>query len=172
MRNDPILNFAAAMLRIFNWLNWTLVIGMVAALLISFIYGDALATRLATKYDGRNVPETMMIIRGLLSLAVPAGFALHQIFTRLHAIVLTVRAGDPFVADNANRLQRIGWALLLLQILDLIMGTLSILLGQMDVDSAIWTPGFIGWIAVLMVFVLARIFRIGAAMRDDLALTV
>jgi hypothetical protein len=33
-------------------------------------------------------------------------------------------------------------------------------------------PGFTGWIGVVMLFVLARVFRVGARMRDDLAMTV
>ena len=41
---------------------------------------------------------------------------------------------------------------------------------KLDVTS--WTPSLGGWIAVVMIFVLARVFRIGARMRDDLAMTV
>ena len=108
MRGDRILNIASVTLRMANCLNWAFVAGFIVALLMSFVFVDALATQLASKYHGRNVAETIATMRALALLGIPAGFAVHQIFTRLHAIVATVLAGDPFVAANADRLQRIG----------------------------------------------------------------
>jgi hypothetical protein len=172
VRNDRILSIASATLRIVNGLNWAFVAGFIVALLMSFVFRDALATHLAAKYHGRNVAETIFTMRMLVLLGISAGIALHQIFSRLHAIVATVRAGDPFVAANADRLQRIGWALLALQLLDLALGGIAVVFDRLGVDHATWTLGFTGWIAVLMIFVLARVFHVGAVMRDDLAMTV
>jgi hypothetical protein len=97
----------------------------------------------------------------------------HILLKRLLAIVGTVRAGDPFVAANANRLQAIAWALLALQLLSLVVGAIA---------KAISTPahplhfdaGFSisGWLAVLLTFVLASVFAEGALMREDLERTV
>ena len=88
-------------------------------------------------------------------------------------MVETVRAGDPFVAANADRLQAIAWALLALQLLSLVIGAIA---------GAISTPahpltsdaGFSinGWLAVLLTFLLARVFAEGALMREDLEGTV
>ena len=92
---------------------------------------------------------------------------------RLLAIVETVRAGDPFVAPNADRLQAIAWALLALQVLSIVIGSIG---------KAVSTPahpvhldaGFSvsGWLAVLLTFLLARVFAAGALMRADLEGTV
>ncbi len=172
MNNDRFLHVASRVLRFANWLNWALVAAFIVALLLSFVFGDGLARHLATKYHGHNVAETIATMRVLAALCLPGGLALHQILTRLHAIVATVRAGDPFIAANAARLHRIGWALLALQLLDLTLGGIVLVLDRLGVDHATWTPGFGGWIAALMMFVLARVFRVGAAMRDDLAMTV
>jgi len=49
----------------------------------------------------------------------------HVVLRRLLAIVETVRAGDPFVAANASRLQAIAWALLALQLLSLVIGAIA-----------------------------------------------
>ncbi|HXG90651.1 MAG TPA: DUF2975 domain-containing protein [Vicinamibacterales bacterium] len=86
------------------------------------------------------------------------------------AMVETVRAGDPFTAANADRLQTVAWMLLALQVLSMVIGGIA---------NAISTPahplhisaGFSisGWLAVLLTFVLARVFAAGAVMRDDLA---
>src|SRR2546423_9363733 len=60
-------------------------------------------------------PDAERLIMGLRAVAVLglAAVPLHYaVLKRLLAIVLTVRAGDPFVATNAHRLQAIAWALL------------------------------------------------------------
>jgi len=37
---------------------------------------------------------------------------MHVVLSRLLAIVETARDGDPFVSENAGRLQRIAWSVL------------------------------------------------------------
>ena len=49
------------------------------------------------------------------------------ILRRLLAMVDTVRGGDPFIADNAYRLQAIAWALLALQLLSMVIGGIGAL---------------------------------------------
>jgi hypothetical protein len=103
-------------------------------------------------------------------IAIPLNYV---VLKRLLAIVETVRAGDPFVAANASRLHEIAWALLGLQILSVTIGAIG---------KAISTPahpvhldaGFSisGWLAVLLTFVLARVFAEGTLMREDLVGTV
>jgi hypothetical protein len=91
----------------------------------------------------------------------------------LRAIVETVRAGDPFVVANARDLQRIAWALLAVQLLSLAIGAIveaiSTPARPLDVDAGF---SINGWLAVLLTFVLARVFGEGARMRDDLEGTV
>jgi hypothetical protein len=92
---------------------------------------------------------------------------------RLLAMIHTVRAGDPFVAANAYRINAIAWILLGLQIISLIIWAIG---------KAVSTPahplhldaGFspAGWLAVIMTFVLARVFAEGALMREDLEGTI
>src|ERR687896_26233 len=91
----------------------------------------------------------------------------------LLAIVETVRAGDPFVAANAARLQAIAWALLALQLLGLVIDAIgksvSTPAHPVDLDAGF---SITGWLAVLLTFLLARVFAQGAHMRDDLEGTV
>ncbi len=169
---DRFLGVANGVLRFANGVNWSSAIGFAVAIILSFVFGDALTAQIALKYHGRHVPETVAIIRLLCVLSIVAAVAVHQLVTRLIAIVASVRAGDPFIAANADRLQRIGWALLALQLLDLVLGAITVFLDRISVDFITWTPSFTGWIAVVMLFVLARVFRVGAGMRDDLAMTV
>jgi hypothetical protein len=121
-------------------------------------------------------PEAERLIMGLRAIAVVGlvGIPLnHVVLKRLLAIVETVRAGDAFVAANAYRLQAIAWALLALQLLSLVVGAIA---------KAVSTPahplhldaGFSisGWLAVLLTFLLARVFAEGTLMREDLEGTV
>lgn len=121
-------------------------------------------------------PEAERLVMGLRVIAVLGLAAIpinYVVLKRLLAIVQTVRAGDPFVAANAVRLQAIAWALLALQILSMIIGAIG---------KAVSTPahplhldaGFSinGWLAVLLTFLLARVFAEGTLMREDLEGTV
>jgi uncharacterized membrane protein len=113
---------------------------------------------------------------GMRAIAVVGLIAIplnNVVLKRLLAIVETVRAGDPFVAENALRLQAVAWMLLALQLLSLVVGAIA---------RAVSTPahplhlqaGFSisGWLAVLLTFLLARVFAEGTLMRDDLEGTV
>ena len=85
----------------------------------------------------------------------------------------TVPAADPFVAANASRLQAIAWALLALQLLSLVIGAIaravSIPAHPLKLDAGF---SINGWLAVLLTFLLARVFAEGTLMREDLAGTV
>jgi hypothetical protein len=95
------------------------------------------------------------------------------VFVRLFAMVRSVSGGEPFSHGNARLLKQVGWALLAIQLCDLLFGIVArrveVAFGE---QVTTWTPSVAGWLSVLLVFVLARIFEQGARMRDDLALTV
>ena len=154
-------------------------------IVLNWLYGAAIATLLVAMPTRRWImsalelspsPEADQIILGLRTIALLglAAVPLHYIvLKRLLAIVETVRAGDPFVATNAARLRAIAWALLALQLLSIVIGAIA---------NAVSTPahplhlqaGFSinGWLAVLLTFLLARVFAEGTLMRDDLEGTV
>jgi hypothetical protein len=121
-------------------------------------------------------PETDRVIFGLHAIAVLGVCAVpvhYLVLKRLLAMVETVRAGDAFVATNAQRLQAIGWALLALQLLSLVIGAIvhaiSTPAHPIDIDAGF---SINGWLAVLFTFLLARVFEEGANMRQDLEGTV
>ena len=121
-------------------------------------------------------PEAERLVMGLRAIAVVglAGIPLnYALLKRLVAMVETVRTGDPFVAANAHRLQTIAWLLLALQILSMVIGlmgeTISTPKHPVDLDAGFSIPG---WLAVLLTFVLARVFAEGTLMREDLEGTV
>ena len=120
-----------------------------------------------------DAQKVMMGMRAVAALGLVAIALNFPLLKRLLAMVETVRLGDPFVAANAYRLQAIAWLLLALQLVGLTIGAIG---------KAISTPqhpfhldaGFSvnGWLAVILTFVLARVFAEGALMREDLEGTV
>jgi len=96
----------------------------------------------------------------------------HILLTRLLGIIETVRLGDPFVAANAARLRVTAWAILGLEVLYFIAGTVAgRLVPNVDMERD-WGLSVSRWLAVLLLFVLAQVFEDGARMRDDLSGTV
>ena len=121
-------------------------------------------------------PDADRLVMGLRAVAVLGLVTIplnYVVLKRLLAIVKTVRAGDPFVAANASRLQTIAWVLLTLQILSIIIGAIGKAVSS-PAHPVHLDAGFSinGWLAVLLTFVLARVFAEGAHMREDLEGTV
>ena len=119
--------------------------------------------------------NTRLITGGRLVMLIGIGATpvTHVLLSRLLAIIDTVRTGDPFVPGNAARLHACAWALLGLQILHLGVGAAAAMASTeaqpLDLD---WNFSITGWLAVLLLFVLARVFDHGTRMRDDLEGTV
>ena len=110
--------------------------------------------------------RTIMVI-GILSVPLT-----QLILTRLLAIVETVQTG-PFVLVNADRLRAMGWALLGLELLHIGVGAVAAVASSSAEPIGVsWSFSATRWLAVLLLFVLARVFEQGTSMREDLDGTV
>ena len=165
------LPIAYVLLRILIVLNW--LVGLaILALLVVMPHEQWIMTELNLSPG----PEADRVVMGLRVVAL-VGLATipinYLILKRLVAMVETVRAGDPFVAANAYRLRAIAWALFALQLLGLVIAaiarTVSTPAHPVDLDAGF---SINGWLAVLLIFVLARMFAEGTLMREDLEGTV
>jgi Protein of unknown function (DUF2975) len=169
--SSAALPIAYVVLRILVVLNWLSGAAIVALLVV-------MPNRqwIMSAFGLSPSPEADRLIMGMRAIAAVGLVAIplnYLVLKRLLAIVETVRAGDPFVAANALRLQAIAWTLLALQLLSLVIGVIA---------KAVSTPahplhlraGFSisGWLAVLLTFLLARVFAEGTLMREDLEGTV
>jgi hypothetical protein len=163
------LPVAYVVLRVLNWIYGAIVLAILVGMLTAE-HWTMTALGVPPSAETRPFIMGMRAIAALGLVAVPLNLALLR---RLMAMVATVRAGDPFVASNAYRLQAIAWILLGQQLLSLVIGL---------VGKAISTPahplhldaGFSpsGWLAVILTFLLARVFAEGTLMREDLDGTV
>ena len=124
----------------------------------------------------RDYPNTEEMIWGLRAVAALGLVSIvlnHFILKRLLAVVDTVREGDPFLAENAYRLQAIAWFLLILQLISLVIAAIGRWISSPGHEVQL-NAGFsaAGWLSVLLMFVLARVFAEGAVMRRDLQGTI
>ena len=170
-KSSPALPIAYVALRIVIILNW-----LMGAAIVTLLLAMPNERWIMSAFKLSPSPDAQQLVMGLRAIAL-LGLAVtplnYVLLRRLLAIVETVRAGDPFVAANAHRLQTIAWILLALQLLSIVIGAIG---------RSISTPahpvhldaGFSinGWLAVLLTFLLARVFAQGATMRDDLEGTV
>ena len=164
----PITYLVLRILVVLNWLT--------AAAILALLFVIPNEQWIMSALDLSPSPEAERLVMGLRAIAVLGLAAIplnYAVLKRLLAIVETVRAGDPFVAANASRLQAIAWALLALQLLSLVIGAIakgvSTPAHPLDIDAGF---SINGWLAVLLTFLLARVFAAGTLMREDVEATV
>jgi hypothetical protein len=159
-------------LRILIVLNMLLGIAIVSLLVATLTAQTQVFTALGVEIvESREL--AIQLMRMIMAIGIVAVALAHLILARLLAIVRTVASGDAFVAVNAERLRAIAWALLGLQLLEILVGAVAAGIRSQHVPLHIgWEPSVSGWLAVLLLFVLARIFNEGARMREDLEGTV
>jgi hypothetical protein len=165
------LPIAHIVLRILIVLNWLMAICILVLLI--FMPNEQWIMR---SFGLAPSPEADRLVMGMRAIALIGLIAIplnHAILKRLLAMVETVRAGAPFVAANAVRLQTIAWVLLTLQLLGIVIEAIARAISIPGHPIALHAGFSInGWLTVLLTFLLARVFAEGALMREDLEGTV
>jgi len=181
---DPLLSTARILLKIMIW--GALILAALMFLAIPFILWNAgTITYGITHGTAINVNGHMLtnlhlgahFILTLIGFLASVGALLllcWQFLKILAAIVDTVAAGDPLIPENATRLRNLGWLMLVNEFIMIPIVTWSewqllTNLGQISPDYHINGSGLL---MVLTLFILARVFQQGAAMRQDLEGTV
>ncbi|MEX2111247.1 MAG: DUF2975 domain-containing protein [Gemmatimonadaceae bacterium] len=145
---------------------------ILALLIASLVAAEAVMAALGAKPAGGD--STLFLgMRLIMVIGIAAVPLAHVVLTRLLAIVETVRLGNPFVSENAACLETIAWMVLGLELLHFAVGAIassvSTAAQPLDID---WNFSVTRWLAILLCFVLARVFEHGTRMREDLEGTV
>ncbi|MXO65425.1 DUF2975 domain-containing protein [Altererythrobacter endophyticus] len=173
---DPLLGFARIILIFFTALFAFAGIAVLLGVPALLIFQSDILAELAA--DGKNVPTALIpgiaLLLGFVALLM--GLMVYFLLL-LRRIVLSVGEGDPFIPENARRLSRMGWTALIGQLVTIPVGALGTWIARIAADSGrnadvdLSFPGG-GLLLILTLFILARVFRQGAEMRDDLEGTV
>jgi hypothetical protein len=150
---------------------------LMGALILALLIASLIAEAWVMRALGAGPPEgnsTLFLgMRLIMVIGLGAVPVVHFVLTRLLAIVDTVRVGNPFVVANAARLQGIAWAVLALELMHFAVGIVAATVSTVTVPLHLsWGFSLTRWLAVLLLFVLARVFEQGARMREELEGTV
>jgi hypothetical protein len=175
---DPLLAIAKGIL----WfLMGVMVIAAIACLIAIpalLLNTDKVSVELAKEGVEVATGDFIGAVCLVLVLASVLMAILFQIFRLLKRIVDTVGEGDPFVPQNARRLTQMAWLTLAGQVVTLPIGAIAMWLGDetegvregdIHVDGGFDGNGLL---LILILFILARVFRKGAEMRAELEGTV
>lgn len=170
---DPLLTTARLLLTFLMGL--TILVGgaMLLATPMMFVFRADVLSRMTAEL-GRPVGMDMIaLIAGILLLVAVMAALAFDFLRNLRRIVDSVGLADPFAPINATRLARMGWVTLAIEALSVPVGALgSYLASQFKDATSDFGITLDGILLAVILFILARVFRQGAAMREDLEGTV
>jgi len=172
MTHSTALRATWVTLRILIVLNWILGALIFALMAISFQAKEwtwrALGLGAVAGHEGVVAGMRAIMVIGIVGIPIA-----HVVFSRLLTIVESVRTREPFTVDNAGRLRTIAWALLGLELLHVCVVAIAAAVSTKEVPLRMSGNFHIsGWLAILLLFVLAQVFLEGTHMREDLEGTV
>jgi hypothetical protein len=128
----------------------------------------------ALEHTGRPLGyEVLTAIESLLALILVMGFLAFRWLMRLRRIIDSVGEGDAFSIANAERLYSMGWLVVGIEILAVPAGVAAHFVTAHFHRQHVEIGFSLGGILMaLVLFILARVFREGAAMREELEGTV
>jgi hypothetical protein len=180
VERDRLLMFGQIFATISQGLMAFMAATIASAGLWSAIYGFSTLQESASArgFKIQYLPAIPLFVQLLLALAFT--IALFAFFGKLKAIIFSVEKGDPFEAANADRVSAMAWLLLAANVIYWLpaVATMHVVRVYLDQNNPYVTNvtfGAFDLICILMVlvlFILARVFRHGAAMREDLEGTV
>jgi hypothetical protein len=149
---SPALPIAHVVLRILIVLNW-----LMGAAILALLVVMPNEQWIMSAFHLSPSPDASRLVMGLRVIAVLG----------LATIPLN------YVVLNAQRLQTIAWTLFTLQLFSLVIGAIAKAVSSpahpLHLDAGF---SINGWLAVLLTFLLARVFAEGTLMREDLEGTV
>jgi hypothetical protein len=172
MNRSTALPLARVTLRVLVVLNWMLGSLISALLAISFLAEEwtwrALGVGSVAGHEGIVAGMRAIMVIGIVG--VPIAYVM---LVQLLRIVNSVGMRAPFSIENVGRLRTIAWALLALEVLHIGVVAIASAVSTREVPLHI-TSNFnlTGWLAILLLFVLAQVFLEGTRMREDLDGTI
>jgi hypothetical protein len=175
---DPLLAIAKGILWFLMAVMLISAVSCLLAIPLMHLYQDKISIEMASE-GMAAVPRGgfLWAVSGILACCFALVLILFRVFQLLKHIVDTVGQGDPFVPENARRLTHMAWLTLAVQLVTIPIGALAEWIVtivkdspniQADIDSIDAGLSGNGMLLVLILFILARVFRQGAAMRAEL----
>lgn len=172
-RHDRLLFITRLVLTFLIWFTAAAAVVCTALIPIVIFKHGAVVRDLAENGIRAGALPWMVV---LLVLGIAMAILGFFFFRLLRRIVDSVGDGDPFIPINADRLYQMGWLSLALQAVIMAATPLMIWFDALPEKPNVHhnDTGFsIGaLVTALLLFVLARVFRVGSQMREELEGTV
>jgi hypothetical protein len=174
LRSDPLLTLSRGFLTLLIFIAGIGVVATAIGIPGVLIYRDLILKELAEQNGnlaGRN--DLIWAFAGLVATGLVLCGLLWRFLVLLRRIVDSVATGDPFAPENAERLQQMGWLTIAGQVVTIPAALIGswvatvIEEGNFDFDLSLGTL-----LLILVLFILARVFKRGAEMREELEGTV
>ena len=177
-KTDPLLLAGKVLAIIIQGLM--ALVGVVLAIVTPFVlfFQDRINAEIQAEQADIVTAFPAVPLAGLFVVIIAVVTLVFLFFGKLRAIIGTVGDRDPFVPENARRLSTMAWLLLAVQVLMIPAAALGMLVAKwaqqiedasFSVDAGLDLSGIM---MVIVLFILARVFKQGAAMREDLEGTI
>ena len=173
---DPLLAIGRLIVLVTQMLVALGIAALTIGMPLMVILRDRITAEARAEYGNSEFVFPLLAVLGIMLLAIILLAAAFWFLRMLRQIIDTVGERDPFVPENAQRLTTMGWIALGAQLLAIPAAGLALYIATLfeDQDGMTIEAGLdlSGVVLVVVLFILARVFRHGAAMRDDLEGTV
>ena len=176
---DPLLAVAKGLLLFLMGAMALAAVACLVAIPALIVAQGRVAAELVRQGISASSGDFVGVVLLALVFAVALMAVLFQVFRLLKQVVDTVAQGDPFVPENARRLTVMAWLSLAVQIIALPIAAMGMWIDSVTEGHA-GSPGLHiesgisgnGLLLMLVLFILARVFRKGADMRAEIEGTV
>ncbi|MBC2670226.1 DUF2975 domain-containing protein [Novosphingobium piscinae] len=167
---DPLLAAARVVLMIAMATMAVACAAMVIAVPAIIVFKTAVLAELSSKAVPGEALWALVLILLLAALCTALGFLF---FRHMYRIVGTVADGDPFIPANASRLSAMGWIVVAVNVAGIpLVSTLRWLESVSEHMHTEAGNDVDGLLLALVLFILARVFREGTRLRDEVEGTV
>lgn len=168
LKTGGILSVTRVAIHAVSAICWLGILAALCALPVVYLDRSWLLRLAGVNTTGTHEPLFLYFCLGLAAIVLLLAIGL--VFLRhLDRFVRAVHGGHPFAHGHALRLRRMAWLMLGMESLSILIGLYANWMGPgfawMEVGGGLSITGLI---AVLMLFVMARVFAAGSAMREDL----
>ncbi len=177
-RNDPLLLAGRILTLIMQGLMAIAAFAVAIAGIAVLFFRDTINAEIIAERGPDIAAFPAWSIAALLLLGLALIAAAFVFFGKLRAIINSVGDGDPFAPENAERLTAMAWLSLgaygIMAVMAGVAFSMASWIEQMDDADMSMDVGLdlTGILMIIILFILARVFRHGAAMREDLEGTV
>jgi hypothetical protein len=172
-RRDWLLTSARVLVTIFMVAVCVAGFGLLAAAIAAPVFQDKILTEIASETGKQYGGEIIVAAELIFAIIAAMGVCAFQWLRQLRRIIDSVGQGEAFAPENAERLANMGWLTVGVEALSVPAGVVAAYVAKHTHSSHI-DLGFSlnGILLALVLFILARVFREGARMREELEGTV